>query len=240
MKNLAIIPARSGSKGIKNKNIYMLNGKPLIAYTIQAAVEAGIFDTVHVSTDSIEYADIAIKCGADVPFLRNKENSGDSSSTWDVVREVLKNYQRIGKTFDNCIILQPTSPLRSAEDIRRAFEMYEKSAASTLTSVSETPVPVQMCFRLGNDMKMTEYGKSPYKDCRRQELDDYYIENGAIYICRAQDISNPEFDFYNDDCIAYIMDKERSIDIDEMGDLIQVEYMIRMKDKEKRKTKWKS
>jgi len=94
MSNLAIIPARSGSKGVKDKNIKLLEGKPLLSYTIQAAIKSGIFDEIMLSTDSTEYADIAIKYGASVPFYRSEETSLDSASSWDVVKEVLKEYKR--------------------------------------------------------------------------------------------------------------------------------------------------
>ena len=113
MKNLAIIPARSGSKGLKDKNIKNLAGKPLLAYAINAAIDSGLYDTVHVSTDSEIYADIAEKNGADVPFLRNAETATDTSSTWDAVKYVLQEYEKQGKTFDVITVLQPTSPLRT-------------------------------------------------------------------------------------------------------------------------------
>ena len=97
MKNLAIIPARSGSKGLKDKNIKLLNGKPLMAYTIEAAIQSKMFDEVMVSTDSEEYADIAKKYGAKVPFMRSSELSNDTASSWDLVRDVLHKYKKDGK-----------------------------------------------------------------------------------------------------------------------------------------------
>ena len=115
MKAIAIIPARSGSKGLKDKNIKLLNGKPLIYYTIKAALDSNCFDEVYVSTDSEKYRDIAIECGASVPFLRNTENAGDKSSSWDVVRECLAKYKEIGKDFDCFMLLQPTSPLKQSK-----------------------------------------------------------------------------------------------------------------------------
>ena len=110
MKNIAIITARSGSKGLPNKNILPLDGKPLIAHTIIAAKESGMFDTVMVSTDSEEYAAIAREWGAEVPFLRSEENSSDKAGSWDVVREVLDEYRKRGEEFDTFTLLQPTSP----------------------------------------------------------------------------------------------------------------------------------
>ena len=100
MRSIAIIPARSGSKGLPDKNIRPLNGKPLLAYSIEAALASGLFDTVHVSTDSERYADIARQYGADEPFLRSAETSSDTASSEDAIREVLRSYEEIGQHFD--------------------------------------------------------------------------------------------------------------------------------------------
>ena len=118
MKNIAIIPARSGSKGVRDKNIRNLCGKPLMAYTIEAALESGEFDEVMVSTDSEHYAEIARKYGASVPFLRSAKTASDSASSWDMVDEVLNCYAMLGKSFDTFCLLQPTSPLRDKKDIQ--------------------------------------------------------------------------------------------------------------------------
>ena len=109
MKNIAIIPARSGSKGLKDKNIKALNGQPLLKYSIDAAISSRIFDEIMVSTDSSHYAEIAKVCGASVPFLRSAENSEDKASSWNVVIEVLNYYKQIGQTFDTFCLLQPTN-----------------------------------------------------------------------------------------------------------------------------------
>lgn len=227
MKVIAIIPARSGSKGLKDKNIRKLGDKPLLAYSVEAAVKSGIFDTVHVSTESQEYANIAVGFGADVPFLRDRENAEDSSSTWDAVREVLRKYDRLGKQFDVCVLLQPTSPLRNEKDIREAFVLFMSKQAKSLTSVTEVKHPVQWCFRLDDSCSMRDFAGSPYKNSRRQELEPYYRENGAVYIVGTSDIINSEFDFYSDECIAYIMDQRRSIDIDTLEDFLVAETVIK-------------
>jgi len=117
LKNLAVIPARSGSKGLKDKNIRKLHGKPLIAYTIEAAMQSGLFEDIVVSTDSERYARIATDYGANVPFLRPDELATDEASPWDVVRDVVVKYQELGKDFDTVALLQPTSPLRTSSDI---------------------------------------------------------------------------------------------------------------------------
>ena len=232
-KLIAIIPARSGSKGLKNKNIRLLNGKPLLAYSVEAAVESGLFDTVHVSTDSKEYADIAKSFGADEAFLRDMQNSGDASSSWDAVREVLRKYKDIGKEFDVCVLLQPTSPMRTAEDIRAAYKLFEDKGAMSLTSATEVDHPIQWCFRLDETRSMKDFASSPYKDCRRQELEKHYRENGAIYIVRTKDITDPSFSFYTDRCVAYVMDRGQSIDIDTLQDFVIAETIIKMQSEER-------
>jgi len=117
MKNIAIIPARSGSKGLKDKNIKPLLDIPLLAYSIRAAKDSALFDEIMVSTDSDDYAQIAKDYGASVPFLRSAKTSSDTAGSWDVVTEVLSQYQTSGRYFDTICLLQPTSPLRIASDI---------------------------------------------------------------------------------------------------------------------------
>ena len=226
MANIAIIPARSGSKGLPNKNIKELLGHPLIYYTVKAAIDSKLFDTVMVSTDSNEYADIAIKCGAEVPFLRSIEMSSDIASSWDTVREVLSNYIKQGKKYDYVALLQPTSPLRDANDIKNTWKKMLDSDANNAVSVTEVEHPVQWCFKLPENGSMDEMATSPYNYIRRQELDTYYRENGAIYIVDARKIINKEYNFYADKCVGYIMLQNKSIDIDSEIDFAVAEaYM---------------
>ena len=117
VNNIAIITARSGSKGLRDKNIKMLCGKPLMAYSIEAAINSKMFKTIMVSTDSEEYACIAKEYGAEVPFLRTPENSTDKAGSWETVAEVVRRYYDEGVRFETVCLLQPTSPLRLPEDI---------------------------------------------------------------------------------------------------------------------------
>ena len=148
MKNIAIIPARSGSKGVKDKNIGDLCGKPLIAYTIEAAINSGEFYEVMVSTDSEKYAEIAKQYGANVPFLRSAVTSSDTASSWDMVEEVLKKYAEIGASFDTFCLLQPTSPLRTAEDIKNAYAIFREKADFAVVSVCEAEHSPLWCGHL--------------------------------------------------------------------------------------------
>ena len=219
-KIIAIIPARSGSKGLKDKNIKELNGKPLIAYTIDAAKESNVIDCVFVSTDSEKYAAIARKYGAEVPFLRSSENSGDKAGSWDVVKEVLS---KLKQTYDIVILLQPTSPLRTSEDIKNALELFFDKNADTVCSVCETAHPMFWCNTLDKTLSMNGFIKKKY-DVPRQQLPKSYTLNGAIYIIKSDKID--EVNFYNDKSYAYIMNKETSIDIDSDIDFLLAKYLM--------------
>ena len=226
MKIIAIIPARSGSKGLKDKNIADICGRPLIDYTIKAALSSGCFDTVMVSTDSEKYAEISRSCGAEVPFLRSEFTSSDSAGTWDAVREVLSNYCRIGKTFDYVAVLQPTSPMRTTQDICKACDILNDTNVNNVVSVTETAHPVQWCFPLDETHSLADFAKSPYNMMRRQQLTKHYQENGAIYLVDAYKIINSDYNLYEDNCYAYIMERSHSVDIDEEIDLVVARAMI--------------
>ena len=157
MRSIAIIPARSGSKGLPDKNIKPLNGKPLLAYSIEAALASGMFDTVHVSTDSERYAGIARQYGADEPFLRSAETSSDTASSEDAIREVLRRYEEMGQRFDAFMLLQPTSPLRTADDIRAAFGVMEEKLAESVVSVCEMEHSPLWCNTLPPDGSMRAF-----------------------------------------------------------------------------------
>lgn len=226
MNSIAIIPARSGSKGVKDKNIRILNGKPLIYYTVQAALQSKCFDKVMVSTDSSVYADIAVKCGAEVPFLRSKDKSLDTSGSWDVVREVLNRYNEMGLCFEKAALLQPTSPLRDADDIKGACDMFLDENVHAIVSVTAVEHPVQWCFRMNADGYIGDVAKSPYINMRRQELEKYYRENGAIYIVNASEILDPDYNLYAKGCYGYEMKSEKSVDIDTEIDLKFAEFLM--------------
>lgn len=226
MKAIAIVPARSGSKGLCDKNIADLNGKPLIYYSIKAAIDSQRFDEVMVSTDSEEYAEIAKKSGANIPFLRSTYNSSDLSGTWDVVRETLTEYEKIEKRFDYVMLLQPTSPLRSSDDINNVFDLLKKTQGTNVVSVVEVEHPIQWCFKLGENLSMEEFARSPYNSMRRQDLEIFYRENGAIYLVDAMKIMNKDYNLYADNCFAYVMLRGRSVDIDYEIDLRMAELMM--------------
>lgn len=224
MNNLAIIPARSGSKGLKDKNIRELNGKPMLAYSIDAAKESGLFSHIMVSTDSHRYADIAKVYGAEVPFLRSDEMSSDVAGSWDVVTEVLEKYMQAGIRFDTVCLLQPTSPLRKAEDIVNGYAELEEKKADAITGVCEMEHSPLWATALSDDLSLTEIRKN-IAAVPRQMLQTYYRINGALYIRRV---------IYKDNGIAiqdqkeyaYVMKRSRSVDIDTIEDFDLAEYML--------------
>jgi CMP-N,N'-diacetyllegionaminic acid synthase len=219
MSNIAIIPARSGSKGLKNKNIKELNGKPLLAYSIEAAKESKLFDEIMVSTDSNKYAQIARNYGANVPFLRSETNSSDKASSWNVVLEVLQKYLETGIKFNSICLLQPTSPLRTAKDIIEAYKLLETKQADAITSVCEVDHSPLWTMTLPENLSLDEFKKRD-SDTPRQLLEKYYRLNGAIYIRRIN-YNNSTISLNDTNEFAFIMQKEHSIDID-----IELDFLI--------------
>ncbi len=225
MKNIAIIPARSGSKGLKDKNIKELCGKPLMAYSIEAALESGVFDEVMVSTDSENYAEIARECGAQVPFLRSECTSSDSSSSWDMVDEVLDGYRKLGKEFDTFCLLQPTSPLRNVDDIRSAYKLFVEKADFAVISVCEAEHSPLWCGKLPDNGEFINFIDRDGMN-QRQAAGKYYRLNGAIYIVNCKKYKDERF-FYQKGSFAYLMPQIRSVDIDTEMDFRLAEMLIK-------------
>lgn len=222
---LAIIPARSGSKGLVDKNIRLLNGKPLMAYSIEAAIESNIFDVVHVSTDSEKYAQIAREYGADVRFLRSENNASDTAGSWEVVTEVLKKYEELGVEFEKVCLLQPTSPLRNSEDIKKAYELMKQKEAKAVVSVCEVEHSPYLCNVLQDDDSMEGFITVESNE-PRQKLKKNYRINGAIYVVDIDYLRESNF-LYRKGCFAYKMDSARSVDIDLEMDFKFAEFLIK-------------
>lgn len=230
MNNLAIIPARSGSKGLKNKNIKELNGVPLIGYSIKAAWDSEQFYEVHLSTDSAEYAEIGKSLGADVSFLRDDTLATDQAGSWDVVRWVVKKYEEKGMKIDTVALLQPTSPLRSAEDIKKAYELFVEKDANIVVSVCEMEHSPLWSNTLPEDLSMERFEDDVISNMPRQELPLYYRMNGAIYIVRRDFLFSGK-PIYGEKSFAYIMDKESSVDIDDELDFLLAETILKYKER---------
>ena len=226
MSNIAIIPARSGSKGLVDKNIRELNGIPLVGHTIIAAKKSELFDEIMVSTDSEFYREIALKFGAKVPFLRSNANSNDNSSSWDVVKEVLDSYSKINKDFKTVFLLQPTSPLRDENDIKDAYKLYIKKRARFVVSVSMSDCPPQWVNLIGPGLNMKNFISKEYYNKPRQDLDQFYRVNGGIYIIDKEFLFNESY-YYTNRSYAFIMDKSKSIDIDDQYDFMLADAILK-------------
>lgn len=225
MRSIAIVLARSGSKGLPDKNIKELNGKPLIAYSIEAAIESGKFDKVFVSTDSEKYADIAREYGADVPFLRSEANSGDKAGSWDAIREVLDKLKEQGEEYDVVLLMQPTSPLRTAEDINNSFDIMDDKNATAVLSVVEMDHTPLWSDTLPEDGSMDNFAKNEYEGLPRQALPTYYRLNGAIYLVKTSEVYKEKM--FETGCYAYIMPADRSVDIDSALDFMIAEAIMK-------------
>lgn len=224
MSNIAIIPARSGSKGLPDKNIKLLCGKPLMAYSVEVATRSGKFGKVFVSTDSDRYAQIAKECGASADFLRSDEMSSDTAGSWDAVREVVTELEKRGEHYDAVMLLQPTSPLRTSEDIVNAFNLFEEKGADAVVSVTETDHSPLWCNTLPPDLSMKGFSRPEYENIPRQQLPTYYRINGAIYLIRRKCLEDDKMFVTN--TYAYIMPQERSIDIDTGLDFTVAESLL--------------
>jgi N-acylneuraminate cytidylyltransferase len=183
---VALIPARSGSKRVKNKNIRELGGHPLIAYTITAAIKSGIFSDVIISTDSAEYADIASQYGAEVPFMRPSEFAGNVSPDIEWVQFTLEKLREMGREYDCFSILRPTSPFRKSETIQRAWSLFLKNQVDSLRAVEKcSQHPGKMWVVRGNRMlPLLPFGPEgqPWHSSQYQSLPDIYVQNASLEI----------------------------------------------------------
>ncbi|MCO8082535.1 pseudaminic acid cytidylyltransferase [Acinetobacter lwoffii] len=220
---IAIIPARGGSKRLPGKNIKLLAGKPMIAWTIEAALKSNVFDHVFVSTDDQEILDVSKKYGAEVPFLRPIELASDDATTNDVVTHLVEWFeQSSGQQVTTVTILQPTSPLRNSQHIKEAMQLMEDKASKAIISVCELEYPIQFCNQLGFNHSMDGFVKSENIK-RTQELDSYYRLNGAIYIFDRKYVGRL-IDLYSKGTHAFIMPTKFSIDIDTEDDFSLAEF----------------
>lgn len=223
--NIAIIPARGGSKRLPGKNIKLLAGKPMIAWTIEAALESGIFDHVLVSTDSKDIANVAAEFGAQVPFIRPQHLATDEATTNDVVTHLVEWFENEYQVnVEKVAILQPTSPLRNAEHIREAASLMNDKSASAIVSVCEMEHPIQFCNQLGAEGSMNGFIK-PENIKRTQDLKPYYRLNGALYFFKRNYV-NKLHEIYSEGTYSYVMSSSSSIDVDVEEEFTLAEYYI--------------
>ena len=220
LKTLALIPARGGSKGIPRKNIKPIAGKPLIAWAIEAAFRSQLLQAVVVSTEDERIAEVARQWGAQVPFLRPPDLAQDDTPGIDPVLHALEQLPE----FDAVLLLQPTSPLRTTEDIDTCIRLAQHTQASSVVSVSEPETHPYWTYRLGTDQRLQTLIDVP-PISRRQELPPVYAMNGALYYARV-DWLRRHRTFVTSETVAYVMPPERSVDVDTLLDWKLAELLL--------------
>ena len=205
-KNLCIIPARGGSKRIPKKNIKLFLGKPIIAYSIVAALESGLFSEVMVSTDSEEIAEIAKQYGAKVPFIRSSMASDDYATTFDVIKEVIFEYSNDGKSFDHACCLYPTAPFITSKILNKAFTVLKDQDLDSVLPVMPFSFPIQRAFKIENQGELSYVDPSMEK-VRSQDIDKRYHDAGQFYFFKVQKCLESE---------SLVMKKSGAIIIDEL------------------------
>lgn len=225
MKSVAIITARGGSKRIPRKNIKPFLGKPIIEYSIEAALQSGMFQEVMVSTDDEEIAQIAKKAGAKVPFMRSEDASNDFATTAEVVEEVLDSYERIGQVFDQVCCIYPTAPFVTANAIKTAMMLLEQEQSDAVIPVVKFSFPPQRCVVI-NDNRLTpkwpaDMGK------RSQDLEPFYHDCGQFYCLKAKSFKAQKA-LWMKDVVPFIQDESTVQDIDTLEDwkIAEMKYKI--------------
>ncbi len=222
---LGIIPARGGSKGIPKKNIRLVAGKPLIAWTIEAALKSSALDAVILSTDDAEIVTVATEYGLTCDRLRPAALSDDTAKTVDVIAYEIGEFEK-GKavTVTDVILLQPTAPLRTAADIDASYRIYNEQKSRSLISVYDANFvhPSVMYIQNGADLSLYEQGKTPV---RRQDMQPVFVRNGAIYIAE-RDLILKEGKVMTDHPAFYEMPRERSVNVDELYDLELADWLL--------------
>jgi CMP-N,N'-diacetyllegionaminic acid synthase len=221
VSTLGVIPARGGSKGIPRKNVRLLGGRPLIAWTIEAALQSGVLDAVVVSTEDAEIAEVARSEGASVPFLRPARLAVDETPGIDPVLHALDQLPG----HDTVVLLQPTSPLRTAADIRDCVGLAADRSATSVVSVSPAVDHPFWTYRVDVAGRLAPFVESP-PALRRQNLPPAYRLNGAIYLAQVAWLRRAS-GFVGPDTLAFVMPSVRSIDIDDEADWQAAEQLLR-------------
>ena len=225
MSNLAIITARGGSKRIPKKNIKDFCGKPIISYAIKAAVESGIFDDVMVSTDDNEIADISRKYGVSVPFMRSAKNSDDYSGTSDVLIEVVREFEKIGRIFTTVCCIYPTAPFVTAEKLIEAYDKFETEGADAIIPVVQFSYPPQRCFVATGGLIKYKWPK--YEKSRSQDLEPLYHDAGQFYFIKT-DVLIAQKTLVPANTVPFKVDELEVQDIDNVTDWKMAELKYKL------------
>ena len=227
-KTLAIITARGGSKRIPRKNIKNFLGKPIIAYSIETAINSKLFDEVMVSTDDKEIAEVAKKYGAKVPFLRSEENSNDFATTAEAIEEVLKEYENKSKKFDIFCCIYPTSPLISLEDLKRGFDLIKNKKFDSVFPIVQFSYPIQRGLRLKNNQVKMIWPEN--KNKRSQDLEEIYHDAGQFYWMKVNKFIDQK-NIFSQNAGAIILKETQVQDIDNEEDWMLAEIKYKMLNK---------
>jgi CMP-N-acetylneuraminic acid synthetase len=224
---LGVIPARSGSVRLPKKNIRYLAGKPLISWTISAALNSRYVTEVIVSTDCAETAKLAKLEGASVPFLRPAELSGPEATSVAVVEHAISQMRSMGKVYDYIALLQPTSPLRNFQHLDAAIGVLTSSNYPNLVSVCEIDHPVEWALEVDQNLVVSEQSLRGFSSNRSQDLPTRYRPNGAIYLVESEKFADKRKLIFDSEVLAYTMDKTASVDIDDIFDFELAEFHLK-------------
>ena len=225
MKQIAIITARGGSKRIPRKNIKEFCGKPILAYSIEAALASGVFDTVMVSTDDAEIAEVAKKYGAEVPFFRSEKTSNDFAITSEVLEEVLEEYEKRGQHYDRICCIYPTAPFITAERLKSAMDLLEETGADSVLPVVRFSFPPQRCVVVEDGYLKFKWPE--HKHTRSQDLEPFYHDVGQFY-CMNRESFDAQKVLVMEKTVPLIMSELEIQDIDTEEDwkLAEVKYKL--------------
>lgn len=225
MKKIAIIPARGGSKRIPRKNIKDFSGKPIIAYSIDAALKSGVFDEVMVSTDDAEIAEIAKRYGAKVPFFRSPEMSNDMAMTAPVLIEVLKEYKKLGDDFEYCCCIYPCAPFISSQRLKQGMDLLVESSADSVLPIVKFSYPPQRCLVI-RDNKVQMLHPENY-NVRSQDLEPYFHDVGQFYCLKSSSLIEEEKLYCKNTLPLELPESEvQDIDTDEDWKIAEIKYRI--------------
>lgn len=222
-KYLGIIPARGGSKRLPRKNLLDLNGKPLIAWSIEASLHSKYINKTVVTSDDDEILEVSQNYGASI-IKRPSELASDTSTTFDAIKHTVDSFE----DFEYVILLQPTSPLRNSNHINEAIELLEEKNADAVISVCEMDHSPLWSNTLPEDKNMNNFLRDEVLNKRSQDLDKFYRLNGAIYICKTEKLLEAKTFFLKENTFAFEMDKKSSVDIDDEFDFILVKSILNL------------
>ncbi|WZL88718.1 pseudaminic acid cytidylyltransferase [Salinimicrobium sp. 3283s] len=225
-KNLCIIPARGGSKRIPRKNIKDFLGKPIIAYSIEAALESKLFDEVMVSTDDEEIAEVGENYGAHVPFMRSNKNADDYATTADVLLEVLEDYKKLGKTFENICCIYPTAPFITEVKLTEAFEKLSAENLDAVFPVIPFSYPIQRALKFENTR--LKFFSPEHENSRSQDLEKAYHDVGQFYFLKIIDFERNK-SFFGKQTGGIIISELEAQDIDSESDWVLAEIKYKLK-----------